>query len=261
MMGGVADRESLATPVQSVVRAFQLLEVFRSAGLPDISLKDLAERVGLPRPTTYRLAATLVSVGALERTENGYRLGISLFELGEKVAGRRALREAALPFLEDLYERWHETVHLAVLDGADVLYIERISGHRAINTPSLVGERLPANCTGVGKALLAFTPDGIAAFGRGRLPGRTRYSIRVWSVFEEELERIRTEGVAFDREEGVLGICCVAVPVVVGGGAVAAVSVTGPVGRFDPRLAEDSVRRAAASIRSTLGKRRPGRPA
>jgi DNA-binding IclR family transcriptional regulator len=204
---------------------------------------------------------TLVSVGALERSGGGYRLGLGLFELGEKVARRRALREAALPFLEDLYERWHETVHLAVLDGPEVLYIERITGHRAINIPSLVGERLPAHCTGVGKALLAFRPEALAALERKRLPGRTRYSIRVWSVLLEEMERIRAEGVAFDREEGVLGVNCVAAPVVIGREAVAAVSVTGPVGRFDPRLAEDSVRRAASSIRSALSKRRPARPA
>ena len=255
----MAESERGATPVQSVVRAFQLLEVFRSTGAADVSLKDLADLVGLPRPTTYRLAATLVSVGALERTAGGYTLGIGLFELGEKVARRRAMREAALPFLEDLYERWHETVHLAVLDGPEVLYIERISGHRAINTPSLVGERLPAHCTGVGKALLAFTPEALAAIKGRRLPGRTRYSIRVWSLLEEEMERIRAAGVAFDREEGVLGICCVAAPVLIAGDAVAAVSVTGPLSRFDPRLAEDSVRRAAGSIRSALSKRRPAR--
>lgn len=254
------DRDQGATPVQSVIRAFQLLEVFRSAGSADIALKDLAERVGLPKPTTYRLAETLVAVGALERTDPGYRLGISLFELGEKVTRRRVLREAALPFLEDLYERWHETVHLAVLDGPDVLYIERISGHRATNTPSLVGERLPANCTGVGKALVAFTPDALDALRGRRLPGRTRHSIRVWRVLEEEIQRIRADGVAFDREEGVLGVCCVAAPVIRGGNAVAAVSVTGPVGRFDPQLAEHSVRKAAASIRSTLAKRWPSPP-
>ena len=103
----------------------------------------------------YRLAEELVEFGLLERQPVGYRPGIALFELGELAPAKVDLREAALPFMQDLYEATHETVHLGIRDGLDVIYAEKIRGHGGVDVPSRVGGRLPLSSTGVGKALLA----------------------------------------------------------------------------------------------------------
>ncbi|POX36156.1 IclR family transcriptional regulator, partial [Streptomyces sp. Ru73] len=110
-------------------KAALIMESFRPTGGP-YRLTELAQRAGLPKPTVHRLAADLVELGWLERTGDGrYRLGHRLFELGSLVPRRRDLREAALPFLQDLFEATRETVHLGVREGLEGVYLERIHGH------------------------------------------------------------------------------------------------------------------------------------
>ena len=141
--------------IEVINRAVDLLAAFTHGPGSVLTLAELARRTGLPKPTLHRLLAALEVQGLVDRTASGYQLGIRLFELGEHVPRKHKLREAALPFMQDLFEASHDTVHLAVLDGTDVVYLERIHGHRALNVASRVGGRLPAHCTGVGKALLA----------------------------------------------------------------------------------------------------------
>jgi IclR family transcriptional regulator, acetate operon repressor len=239
---------SLAT----LERAFAVLAAFERSGREVLTLADLSRETGLPKTTAHRLVHLLVAERVLERRDGGYRLGMRLFELGELVPRKRDLREAALPFIQDLYEATHETVHFAVLDGTDVLYLERISGHRRVKVPSAVGGRLPAHCTGVGKALLAFTPAVADAVLRGPLVRRTPYTITVPAVLRSELERIGETGIAIDREESTAGVSCVAAPVMVRGSAVAAISVTGPTGRLRLDALAPAVRTAALGLSRTL---------
>lgn len=137
-------------------KAAVILECFTPSGGP-FRLSELSERTGFPKPTVHRLAADLVRLGWLERSGAEYRLGAKLFELGSLVPHRLGLRETALPFLQDLFEATRETVHLGVREGLDVVYLERIHGHEALRLPSRIGGSLPLSCTGVGKALLAFS--------------------------------------------------------------------------------------------------------
>ena len=110
----------------------------------------------------------------LERVGEEYQLGLKLFELGNSVARQRELREAALPFMEDLYEATHETIHLGVLDDAEVLYVEKIAGRRGCTVPTTLGTRKPLYCTGLGKAILAYsTPQLVQAVIQNGLPRRT----------------------------------------------------------------------------------------
>jgi DNA-binding IclR family transcriptional regulator len=104
-----------APPKSVLARGLLLLDAFGAADA-ELTLAQLSARTGLPKPTAHRLAAELVTWGGLERTERGYRLGMALFVLGQRVPGQRGLREAALPYLEDLYEATHENVHLTVFD-------------------------------------------------------------------------------------------------------------------------------------------------
>lgn len=240
-----------------ISRAFEVLAAFGSGEQEGTSLAEVTRRVGLPKTTTHRLLGALVDAGVVERAQGGYRLGMRLFELGERVSHKHTLREAALPFLEDLYEVTHETVHLAVLDGIDVLYVERIRGHRQQRQlASRVGGRMPAYATGVGKALLAFTPSAASAvLSHAPLPPLTPYTITGRRGLSNELAGIRSSRVAFDREENAIGVHCVAAPVLVGGRAVAAISVTGPGERVSEERVGSAVRTAALGLQRVLADR------
>ncbi|MCB1001660.1 MAG: IclR family transcriptional regulator [Acidimicrobiales bacterium] len=239
--------------IEVINRAVDLLAAFTQGPGSVLTLAELARRTGLPKPTLHRLLAALEVQGLVDRTASGYQLGIRLFELGEHVPRKHKLREAALPFMQDLFEASHDTVHLAVLDGTDVVYLERIHGHRALNVASRVGGRLPAHCTGVGKALLAYNPEAALRVMAMPLPPRTAYTITSHQVLAEELQRIRQTGISYDREENSLGITCVAAPIVVDGHAVGAVSVTSAPGSDVERYAS-AVRTAALGIRRSLGR-------
>lgn len=173
-----------------------------------------------------------------------------LFELGQQVPQQRDLREAAAPFLADLFEATHETVHLAVPDGVEVVYVQKIDGRRGPPTPSRVGGRMPAYCTGVGKALLAHAPpERLAEVVAAGLAPRTRRTVTMPGRLAADLAAVRERGVATEFEESAPGICCVAAPVLgADGHAIAAVSITGWVTRLDPARLGPAVRTAALGI-------------
>ena len=178
-----------------------------------------------------------------------------MFELGELVPIKRRLRETALPFMEDLYEATHETVHLAVRDDLDVLYAEKIRGHSGVDMPSRVGGRLPLSSTGVGKTLLAFSPGSLVEEVVSRpLRRLTEHSIADPAVLQNELATIRTAGVGYDHEEAALGVSCVAAPVLVRGEPVAALSVSVPSGQLQPARLAPAVRTAALALSRTLSR-------
>jgi DNA-binding IclR family transcriptional regulator len=215
-------------------RGVQVLQAFRPDGRT-LTLPALVTRTGLPKPTVYRLARTLVELGLLERRPLGYRPGIGLFELGELAPAKSGLREVALPYMQDLYEATHETVHLGVRDGLDVVYAEKIRGHGGVSVPSRVGGRLPLSSTGIGKALLAYAePEVVQAVLSRPLRRLTEHSITDAALLAEELHEIRRVGLAYDREEAALGVSCIAAPVSVAGTAVAALSLTVPTERLNP---------------------------
>lgn len=229
-----------------------MLSAFVPDGPAVLSLGQLAAHAGIPKSTAHRVAATLVSEGALRRSTDGYELGLALFELGTRVRVKGDLRELALPYLEDLYEATHHTVHLAVLEGTDVVYVDRIRGHSPVRLPSVVGGRLPAHCTGVGKALLATTPGIIAALSEATLSARTPRTITMPAVLENELESIRRTGISIDREESTVGVSCVAAPVVAGGRTVAAISVSGPSTHLNVNGLTIAVQAAARGVSRAL---------
>lgn len=235
-------------------RAFTILGAYGPADRR-LTLAEITRRTGIPKPTVHRLAGELLALGVLEGERGVYRLGMRMFEFGQLVPGQRDLREAALPFMEDLYEAAHETVHLAVLDGIEVLYIEKISGHRRVAAGSRIGGRLPAHCTAVGKALLAVSPPGVleAVLAEG-LARRTAFTITVPSVLHRQLTQAARAGVAYEREESDLGVTCVASAVQgFGNRAMAAISITGPVTRLEPERYAPAVRLAALGLSRRLG--------
>jgi DNA-binding IclR family transcriptional regulator len=241
-----------------LARAVALLDAF-TAEDHQVGLAELVRRTGLPKSTVHRLAAELVALRLLERTGGAYRLGGRLFELGMRASVERGLMEVAIPYMEDLYERTHETVHLGVREGTEVVYVAKIGGHEQARAPSRVGGRMPLSCTAIGKALLAHGPPGlvedVVAAGLER---RTPRTIVAPGRLRAHLATVRERGVAFEHEESTVGISCVAAPVLDGADqVVAAVSVAGPVTRFRPETAAAAVRAAAAGIGATWARGAP----
>lgn len=148
-----------ATPGPSVTsRVLAILGSF-SHERDRLLLTELSQRAGLPMSTAHRLVAELVAWGALERESDGrYRIGLRLWEIGSLAPLGPALRDLAMPFVEDVCQATGENVQLAVLDGTDAVYVERISGRKAVHVVTRLGSRLPLHATGVGLVLLAHAP-------------------------------------------------------------------------------------------------------
>jgi IclR family acetate operon transcriptional repressor len=230
-----------------------ILDAFRESD-QEISQSELVARTDLSKTTVHRILADLCASRMLERSGNHYRLGTRLFELGQLVPRQRSLREAALPFLEDLYEVTHETVNLGVLDGLEVLYVEKLDGHRRFRSPTRVAGRMPLHATGMGKVILAFSPPGLTErVIEGGLPRVTPYTIASPNVLRDEIDEIAESGVAYDREEASLGITCVAAPVFGRGGKlVAACSVAAPTNRASPERMAPAVRASSLALSRVL---------
>ncbi|GAA2796040.1 IclR family transcriptional regulator [Crossiella cryophila] len=241
----------------SLERAAALLDAF-DADHRELGLAELVRRSGLPRSTTHRTAARMIQLGWLDKQGERYRIGNRLFELSGLVPVRRELREAVLPFLQDLYAAARTTVQLGVLDGAQVLVVEKISGHRPMPMLDQVGGNIPAHCSGLGRAILAYsdeqTFETVVAAGLHR---RTPRTISSPTALRRELAAIPDRGWAYDREEGIVGISCVAAPIFDAvGGVVAALSVTGPSAVVLPERIGPAVRMAAAAASRAYSSRR-----
>lgn len=246
------NRHDGASPSSVLGRVMAILEAFGPED-SELSLTCLTDRTGMAKTTTFRVAKALVGAGLLERSGARYRLGVHLFELGERVPQQRELRQLALPFMEDLYEATHDVVHLAVLEGVEVLYFAKISGSRSSRLPSRTGGRQPAHCTALGKAIVAFSGPAVAAsvIDAG-LPRVTAHTICSPPLFLRQLEEVRRIGYAVEREEVVLGNCCVAAPLLGPAGPVGAISIGGPLTRTDPARLGPAVRTAALALSREL---------
>lgn len=222
-----------------------------------LGLAELVRRTGLPKATVSRIAGELVRHRLLDRDTHGYRLSGGLFELGLRASVERTLLELAMPFLQDLYERTHETVHLGVRDGTEVVYIAKIGGHRQAASPSRTGGRMPLYCTAIGKVLLAHAEPGLRGqVLTGPLERRTPHTITAPGMLDRQLTGVLESGVAFEREESAPGLLCVAAPVLDAEGRTAlAISVSGPASRFRPETHVAAVRAAATGLANQLARR------
>jgi DNA-binding IclR family transcriptional regulator len=232
-----------------LARAVRVLAAF-DADSALLGVSDLARRTGLAKSTVHRLVHELAALGLVEITPAGVRLGMRLFELGQLAPRQRDLRDAAMPYLQDLREATGATAHLAVLEGIEVVYVEILRGKDAPALPSRVGGRMPAHATGVGKAILAFSPpEVVRARLEAGLPRTSPHTIEMPGMLQRELARVRDAGVAFDREESGVGIVCVAAPVFgVDGRVCGALSVSGRSGRFKVERMAAAVRTAALAL-------------
>ncbi|MFM9920016.1 IclR family transcriptional regulator [Lacisediminihabitans sp. H27-G8] len=261
------------TPGQSVTsRILSILAVFEDSPAPR-SLSEISTASGLPHSTTHRLLGELEEWGAVQKDARGrYQIGLRLWELGQH-AGRQ-LRDVARPFLQDLFGLTRETVHIAIRDGAEVLYIDRVYGTRRVPQASRVGGRLPMHATAVGRAMLAFEEDWVRdAVLVSDLAQRTEFTKTDPALIGKDLERIRAQGFAIASEEVRLGSCSIAVPVFDGEGhVVAALGMVLPTSRAHQlehnlpillgtaeRIQSGIARVPASTLRNEVLHRRPAR--
>ena len=238
-------------------RAAAILGAFDAAHR-ELTLAALVARCGLPRSTTHRTADRMIRLGWLDKPAGRYRIGNRLFEVASLAPIRLELREAALPFLQDLHHATRITVQLGVLDGAQILVVEKISGHRAMPMLSQVGGVIPAYCSALGRAILAYSqPEVIERVLSAPLPGRTPRTLTSPVAILRELTAVPERGWAIDREEGNIGVTCVAAPIFGPLGEVAAaLSVTGPSQLVRADRNGPAVRMAAAAASRAYSIRR-----
>ncbi|QGU08224.1 Acetate operon repressor [Corynebacterium occultum] len=210
----------------SVLKALKLLEVFRS-GDSTLGVTEIARRVEVPTSTAYRLLAYLVEGGFVVKDGSKYRLGNRLFALGNQVplCQPKGLREQVSPHLGELYAATGLTVKLGILEGLEVIILDKVAGLRTAPAPTAVGGRLPANCTSMGKALLAFGENSLL-LDSSQLPRLTRYSINSRELLERQFDEIRASRLSYGSEEAMIGQVCVASPIIQEGRAVAAISLS-----------------------------------
>lgn len=217
-------------------RVLALLGAFDERHLR-LTLTELAARAGLPVPTAHRLVGELVAWGALARTPAGdYVVGRRLWDLGLLAPVQSGLREIASPYLHDLYGATLATVHLAVRDGTEVLYLDRLAGHASVPVVSSVGSRLPMHATGVGKVLLAHAPPAVQADVLEQLTRVTPYTVTQPGLLRRQLARVRRDDHATTTEEMSPGACSIAVPVRAGDTVVAALGIVVPTLKERARL-------------------------
>jgi DNA-binding IclR family transcriptional regulator len=232
----------MSEPTRAVERALDVLLCF-SRHTPELTMTQIATEVGLHKSTMHRLLATLEKKRFVQRNpETGaYRLGIRLLQMAYLTLEQYDLRRLAAPFLHLLLEEHRETVHLAVLDVVDVVFLDVLESPQRVKLAAAVGQRLPACATASGKSMLAFMPDeAVQRVLKRGLPRHTERTLCSPETFLEELKEVRRRGYAFDEQELEEGIDAVAAPVFDQHGyPIAAVAIAGPAYRLSrQRMAE-----------------------
>lgn len=212
-------------------KAIEIIDLVANASEP-MRFTDILHRIDQPRGTLHRQLKNLVEEGLLNvNRDHSYSLGLRLLTLASKAWSGNRLRSVCEPHMRKLHELTGEAVHLGVLDGARVIYLDKVEARQTVRMHSQIGNASPAYCTGIGKAALSVLPDEelvplVEAIAFARYTDNT---ITDAKTLLNEIAEVRRAGTAFDREEHEQGIRCVAAPIhAAGQSAIAAISVTGP---------------------------------
>ena len=215
----------------SVARVFQIIEYL--AGAKDwVSLREMARELHISPASAYRALNSLKDIGYVRQhpQDGTYQLTLKMAWISAQLLENVQLRQIAHPFLQELTSATNETTHLAVLEGTEFVYIDKVDNAQAVRMRSRVGQRGRLHCTAVGKAMLAFLPEAEreAALQHLQFQTATEHTLTDAAAFRQELQKVRTLGYAVDDEENEVGIRCVGAPIYDHTGRLtAAVSVSG----------------------------------
>jgi len=220
--------------IGSLEKATKILELL--AEFSELSVSEIARKLGMYRSAAHRFLATLKTLGFLDQSENSnYKLSFKLFELGIKATNRLEVRQIIHPFLVDLRTRHEETANLGIVDGVDVIYLDKVESTHLLRMDLAIGCRVPSYCTALGKAILANRGESeIEGLFRGvKLERRTPKTVKNLTALLGHLREIRKQGYAIDNEENYTGIRCLAVPIFnYTGKCIGAISIAGPTVRM-----------------------------
>lgn len=255
--------------MQTVQKAGRILNLF-SVEKPEWGVSEVAAMLGLPKSSASAMMSSLADQGLLRRTgERRYRLGWRIMAMSRVLLETTEFRDEARRGMEHLVCLFGETVHLAALERGQVIYVDKMQGTRAVQVAvTAVGGKFAAHASGVGKAILAYQPweKVVEILEKGGMPALTKNTITTLEEFREELERVRKKGCAYDLEEGVPELCCVAAPIRNHTGeVVASMSLSVPAYRFweSEEKYRNELMRTVRTVSQNLGyvgiKPRPGR--
>lgn len=245
--------------VQSIDRAIAVLNCF-SLKRQELRLTEIADELDLNKSTAHGIITTLKYHGLIDQDEETqkYRLGLTILELASVVKDSIKINEISRPYIDEIRSKLEETVHIGTLDKKEVVYLEKAESHQSMRIVTTIGSRLPAYCTGVGKAMLAYVDEEIV---KAELPDIlepvTPNTITDKDKLIEELAKIRKQGYAIDNEENNVGLTCVAAPIFDYTNKVKySISVSGPTVRMTDGKMEEAIRlvtKSAEEISSKLG--------
>jgi DNA-binding IclR family transcriptional regulator len=245
----------------AVERALSILDCLDSSKR-GLNISELSRRLEIPKSSTHVIVVTLERLGYLERktTSLNYHLGLKAYGLGRGMMKNLSVAEIALPYLRVLVDQIHMPAHLAVSDGDQGVYIQKVDRPSLIRIDTYIGRRMDLHCTGVGKVILAWDPSDVAEhiLSKDAYIRYTSNTITSSRALRRELARVQKEGYAIDDEEEELGVRCVAVPVFHPNGRfVAALSVTGTTAQLPLNAIEsvaERLRQTAAGILNGIAK-------
>jgi len=245
--------------LQTIQKAGEVLALFDREHT-EWGVREVATKLKVAKSSAHDLMSSLAKLGFLNKTEeNRYRLGWRLVTLSETLLATTELRKEAHPVMEDLAAQYQETIHLAVLDDTQAVYVDKLEGRQAVRVElTSLGARLYAHCSALGKVLLAFQDEEEVKriVQTAGLPRFTENTITDEQELLQNLAKIRKQGFAYDLEEILPDLCCVAAPIYeYSGNVIAAISMSIPAFRFrrSPSEFRDGVMRAAKKISKCLG--------
>jgi IclR family pca regulon transcriptional regulator len=247
--------------VQSLAKGFQVLQAFTSEE-PELVLAEIARRTGLDKGTTFRLLNTLVMLNYIEKVDNTrrFRLSLKCLDLGFNAIARSDLRAQSRPILRSLVGELNEAASLGVLDGSDIVYVERIqAGLVRLGVDVRIGSRAPVYSTAIGHAILAHMPKStqIEVLELRSRPRRTETTITDLNALLRRLKQVKSLGYALSNQENVSGLCVLAAPVLdLDGAPLAAISIAAPTMRVSAnefeRVGVDPLLKAAGQLSRAL---------
>jgi IclR family transcriptional regulator, KDG regulon repressor len=250
--------------IHVIDRAAQILDCF-GFDHQELSVSEIGAKTGLHRSTAHRILMALEYNDLIKQNPSTgkYHLGIKLFKLGHQAVSQLNLREICRPFLSRLMNDTKETIHLAVLDDDQVLYLDKVEGPHALRMPSRVGRYIPTYCTSLGKAMLSCLDDQEvkSILRRQTLKPHTENTVKNIHQLLADLGSVRKRGYAVDNEEIEIGLRCVGAPLRdYTGGMVGAISVAAPSARLSEKntpVIGRMVIAIAAGISEKLGFEKP----
>src|SRR5665648_123053 len=245
-------------PIKVLDKTFSILDILLQHG-STMHMTEIAEKLGFYPSTVHRILDTLKHWGYVEQDSHTqkYRLGLKALELGMAKLHQMDLVREATPCLKELVNQCNETVHLGALDGREVLYLAKEESSQTIRMISYVGKRAPLHCTALGKVLLAHlsAEEREKILGEKVLPRLTKNTITDKMELEQELDKVREQGFALDREENEKDVRCVAAPIRnYQGEVIAAISISSPTFRLDKNV-QNNLKEALVETSEKISKR------